>query len=70
MPKKLEAQIPRLALTPPEAAASIGCGPGFFEEHVLPDVDVVRKGRKRFIACTELQRWLDENAERTLGDVA
>ena len=64
--KKLDAPIPRVALTVPEAAAAIGCGPDFFVEHVLPELRVIRRGSKRLIPVAELQRWAEENAERVL----
>ena len=65
--KKLDAPIPRVALTPPEAAASIGCGPDFFAEHVQPELKVIPRGSKRLIPVAELERWCEENAERVLG---
>lgn len=61
--KKLSTDIPRFALTPAEAAASIGVGPDFFEENVAPELRVIRRGRKRLIPVTELERWLAEAAE-------
>lgn len=60
--KKLATSIPRIALTPPEAAASIGVGPDFFEEHVAPELRLIRRGRKRLVPVTELERWSTENA--------
>ena len=36
--KKLDAPIPRVALTPAEAAAALGVGPDFFDQHVRPDL--------------------------------
>lgn len=66
MAKKLPASIPRIALTPPEAAAAIGVGPDFFEENVAPELRLVRRGRKRLVPVTELERWTAENAERVL----
>ena len=65
--KKLAAPIPRVALTIPEAAAAIGVGVDFFDEHVRPELRVIRRGSKRLIPVAELERWADENAERTLG---
>ena len=65
--KKLEAAIPRLALSKPEAAAALGVGPDFFEEHVAPDLRIVRRGSRKLIDVRELERWLHENGERTLG---
>lgn len=68
MAKKLDAQIPRYALTPPEAAAAIGCGEDFFTEHVRPEVRVVRRGRKVLVPVTEIERWLDQTAEAPLAE--
>jgi excisionase family DNA binding protein len=64
--KKLDAPIPRVALTVPEAAAALGVGVDFFNEHVRPDVRVIRRGSKRLIPVQELEQWCEENAERVL----
>lgn len=68
MARKLAVSIPRIALTPAEAAAAIGVGPDFFEENVAPELRVVRRGRKRLVPIIELERWMAENAERALGE--
>jgi hypothetical protein len=68
MAKKLPASIPRIALTPPEAAAAIGVGPDFFEANVAPELRLIRRGRKRLVPVQELERWTAENAERVFGD--
>ena len=47
--KKLDAPIPRVALTVPEAAAALGVGPDFFDENIRPELKVIRRGRKRLI---------------------
>jgi hypothetical protein len=66
--KKLTAApVPRLALSKPEAAAALGVGLDFFEEHVAPELRIVRRGRRKLIDLRELERWLAENGERTLG---
>jgi excisionase family DNA binding protein len=65
--KKLDAPIPRVALTVPEAAAALGVGADFFNEHVRPELRVIRRGSKRLIPVAELQRWAEENAEKVLG---
>jgi hypothetical protein len=64
--KKLATEIPRIALTPAEAAAAIGCGPDFFAEHVQPELKVIRRGSKRLIPVAELGRWAEANSERML----
>lgn len=56
----------RLALSPDEAAAALGVSRDTLERHVLPELRVVRRGRRVLIAVTELQRWLDANAARVL----
>lgn len=66
MAKKLPASIPRIALTPSEAAAAIGVGPDFFDANVAPDLRIVRRGRKRLVPVSELERWMGENAEHAL----
>lgn len=62
--RKVRASIPRIALTPAEAAAAIGVGPDFFDANVAPELRVVRRGRKRLVPVAELERWTTENAER------
>jgi hypothetical protein len=68
--KKLPASVPRIALTPPEAAAALGVGPDFFDANVAPELRLVRRGRKRLVPVSELERWTVENAEQTLGRTA
>lgn len=33
----------------------------------MPELRVVRRGRKRIIPFAELERWLDRNASAVLG---
>jgi len=35
-----------------------------WKEHIAPDVRIVRIGRRKLIAVSELQRWLDDHGER------
>jgi excisionase family DNA binding protein len=56
----------RLAYSPDEAAALLGVSRSFFFEHVLPELRVVRVGRRRLVARRELERWLDENGARAI----
>ena len=67
MAKKMPTSVPRIALTPPEAAAALGVGPDFFDANVAPELRVIRRGRKRLVPVSELERWTAENAERALG---
>lgn len=73
MAKKLATTVPRIALTPPEAAAAIGVGPDFFDEKVAPELRLIRRGRKLWSRCPSwnagcasrlagrsLRKWFDE----------
>lgn len=64
--RKLAAPIPRIALTIPEAAAALGVGPDFFDQHIRPEIKLIRRGSKRLVPLAELERWAAENAERVL----
>jgi hypothetical protein len=59
--------LPRLALSPGEAARALGVSRDFFDGHVLPELRVVRRGRRRLVPLRELERWLDEEASMALG---
>ena len=58
MARKLAVSIPRIALTPAEAAAAIGVGPDFFDQNVAPELRLIRRGRKRLVPVAELERWV------------
>ena len=60
------ASISPLALTPPRAAAALDMSEDYFREHVAPELRWIRRGRKRVVAVTELERWLEHNASRAL----
>ncbi len=66
----VSAPAPRLALTKAEAAASLGMSIDSLERYVLPDLRVVRRGRLVIVSARELEKWLERNAERLLGDAA
>lgn len=61
-------EIPRLALSKAEAAKALGCSLRFFEMQILPELRVVRKGRRRFIAITEIERWLTTSAGASIRE--
>jgi hypothetical protein len=64
--------LPRITLrVPSEAALALGVSDEFFDEHVRPDLRLIRKGRYTFVSVAELEKWADSNAARTLrGDRA
>jgi excisionase family DNA binding protein len=54
---------PRIALSKAEAAGSLGVSVDFFDEHIAPELRMVRRGRKHLIPFRELERWLDKQAD-------
>jgi excisionase family DNA binding protein len=59
-----QATFQRLAVSPDEAAALLGVSSDYLDEHVIPELRVVRRGRRVLIAVGELQRWLARSAVR------
>ena len=57
---------PHFALTREDAAAALGMSLDSFERYVQPDVQLVRRGRMRLVPPAELERWVEQNAERVL----
>jgi hypothetical protein len=66
-PRTERPPVARLALSKREAAEAIGCSVDFLEEHVWPDLKVIRRGRLCFVAVAELERWLDREAHHTIN---
>jgi len=68
--------LPRLSVSPGEAAEMLGVSRDYFDEHVLHELRIVRRGRRILIALAELERWLDRAAtmrgslERRTGKAA
>jgi excisionase family DNA binding protein len=56
----------RLAFSKAEAATSLGVSVDFFEQHVMPELRIVRRGRRRLIPVRELERWLEREAALAL----
>ena len=51
------APIPRLALTLDEAAASLGISRDSLERYVQPHLHIIRLGKLRLVAASELEDW-------------
>jgi hypothetical protein len=58
--------MPRVTLSREEAATALGMSLDSFERHVQSDLRMVRRGRLRLVPVSELERWAEEAAERTL----
>ncbi len=56
--------VPRMALSPEEAATALGIARSTFYEIVLPQLRVATVGRRRLVPTSELERWLSERAAR------
>jgi excisionase family DNA binding protein len=55
----------RLALSPNEAAASLGVSRDYLDQHIAPELRWIRRGRRKLVAIKELERWLEQAAART-----
>jgi excisionase family DNA binding protein len=57
--------LPRLTISPGEAAEMLGVSRDFFDKHILPELRIIRRGSKTIlIPIAELERWLEKNAAR------
>lgn len=52
-----------MTLTQRAAAAELGVSFSFFQEHILHELKVIRRGRRTMIPRTELERWVAKSAE-------
>jgi excisionase family DNA binding protein len=59
----------RLTLTPTEAAELLGVSRDFFDQHVRDELRLVRRGRLVLVPVSELSRWVEANAARTVERV-
>lgn len=56
----------RLAYSKAEAAEALGVSVDYLEDHVWPELRIVRRGRRCFASRKELERWLDQSASKVL----
>ena len=63
----MSADVPRLALTKADVAEALGVSADFVEDHVWPELRLVRRGRKTFVSIRELEAWLERSAARTIA---
>lgn len=62
-------EVPRIALRPEEAAASLGIGRTAFYAHVMPELRCILVGRVRLVPVRELEAWTEREAKRLSGGV-
>ncbi len=53
----------QLAHTQATAAQCLGVSEDWFRTSIMPELRVVRRGRRTIIPHSELERWLEANAE-------
>jgi excisionase family DNA binding protein len=58
---------PRLAVSPDEAAALLGVSRDYFDEHVIHELRIVRRGRRILVPLSEIERWLERASTRAPG---
>lgn len=58
--------VQRVGLKREEAAAALGMSLNSFERYVQPSIRLVRLGRMRIVPVQELERWVNEHAQRNL----
>ena len=68
--RKPVSQLPRLALSPEEAATVLGVSRDYFDTHIAPELRIVRRGRRKLVPLRELDAWLDREANFTLRSAA
>lgn len=57
------AALARLTVMPNEAADLLGVSRDFFDEHVRPELRIIRRGSKTIlIPVRELERWIEQSA--------
>jgi excisionase family DNA binding protein len=61
--------LPRVTLSKTAAAEALGVSVDHLERHILPELRVIRSGRRVLIRVEELQRWARDNEAFSLvGD--
>ncbi len=57
--------LPRLCVKPEEAARMLGVSRDYFDEHIKPELRIVRHGsRMILVPVAELVRWVERNSAR------
>ena len=56
-----------LALSKQEAAQALGVSVNFFEQEIAHELRMVRRGRRRLVPVSEIERWLEREADLAGG---
>ena len=58
---------PRVTVGRIEGAQMLSMSPDHFERYVASDLRVIRTGRRKLYLTSDITRWAEENAARTLS---
>lgn len=59
-------QTPALALSIEDAAAALSVSWDTFHNHIAAELRIVRIGRRKLVPVAELEKWLDQHAEKVI----
>ena len=59
-------QTPVLALSIEDAAAALSVSWDTFHNHIAAELRIVRIGRRKLVPVAELEKWLDQHAEKVI----
>src|SRR5436190_18349968 len=62
-------QLPRLSISPREAAQMLGVSRDFFDEHVKPELRIIRRGSKTILDPGRRARALGRRKRCALGEL-
>jgi hypothetical protein len=48
--------------------AALGASRDYLDEHIAPELRWERRGRRKFVAIRELERWLERESARVLPE--
>ena len=65
---KPKSALRRVTVMPNEAASMLGVSRDFFDEHIKPEMRIIRRGSKTIlIPIAEVEGWVDRSAARYSG---
>jgi hypothetical protein len=65
--KPTSSAVPRLAVSPTEAARMLGVSRDFFDEHIGHELPVIHRGRLKLFPIRQIERWLEREAALAVG---
>ena len=50
-----------------QAATLLGVSRDYFDDHIRADLKLIRRGQLVLVPRSEIEKWLEQNAERALA---